>query len=91
MPITKSAEKELRKNKNLHARNLAIKSPLKEKIKTLRKIIAAKKTEEAKKLLSETIKALDKAAQKKVIKKNTANRHKSRLTRQVNQLVKTAT
>lgn len=53
------------------------------KIKNLTKevqlLLAEKKTEEAKKILPQVYKILDKAAKSNVIKKNTASRRKSRL------------
>jgi len=50
-------------------------------IKEVRKLALEKKVEEAKKLLPQIYKALDKAAKTRVIKKNTASRKKSRITK----------
>lgn len=48
-------------------------------IKKTREAVAAGKIEDAQKWLKAALKSLDKASQKKVIKKNTAARKKSRL------------
>lgn len=55
-------------------------------IKKTREAVVAGKKEDAKKWLQVAIKSLDKAAEKNIIKKNTAARRKSRL----NKLVKNA-
>lgn len=52
---------------------------MRDTIKEYKKLLAAKKTEEAKKLMPQLQKAIDKAAKKGVIKKNNAARKKSRL------------
>ena len=87
MPNTASAKKELRKNIQRQARNKKIKDNLKDLIKKSRQAIAAKNAQ-AKELDAKTLKALDKAAQKGVIKKNTCNRRKSRLQQSLNKSVK---
>jgi len=84
MPITKSAKKALRQNKKRRARNIRRKRAFKDIIKTIRKLVLENKKEEAKKLLPKAYKAIDKAAKTGVIKKNTASRKKSRLTKLVN-------
>ena len=48
-------------------------------IKQYKKLILAKKTNEAQKLIPKLKKAIDKAEKRGLIKKNTANRKKSRL------------
>ena len=78
MPNKKSAMKELRKSKKLSAYNKAIKENIKTLIKKSRKAIDVKDAK-AEELVAETHKALDKAAQRGVIKKNTKDRKKSRL------------
>jgi small subunit ribosomal protein S20 len=52
---------------------------MKSTVKDVRKLIVGGKKNEAEKLLSSAFKALDKAAKRGVIKKNTASRKKSRL------------
>jgi small subunit ribosomal protein S20 len=84
MPITKSAKKALRQNVKRRAKNLVYKKKMRDLIKRVRDLVSENKKEEAKKLLSQTYKALDKSAKVGVIKKNTASRKKSRLTKLCN-------
>lgn len=81
MPITKSAKKALRQSLRKRAHNLFYKNKIKALFKEVRGLVLEKKIEEAKKLLPSLYKVLDKAAKEKVIKKNTAARKKSRITR----------
>ena len=80
MPTLKAAKKALRQNKRRRAMNLAYKKKMKDPIKKIKKLVAEKKNQEAKNLLPQIYKALDKAAKHGTIKKNTASRMKSRLT-----------
>ncbi|MFA4941700.1 MAG: 30S ribosomal protein S20 [Patescibacteria group bacterium] len=84
MPNIESAKKELRKSIKRNARNSNVEKNLKELIKKSRKAIEAKDGK-AKDLVAKTMKALDKAAQKGIIKKNTRDRRKSRLHKKLNQ------
>ena len=86
MPISKSAKKALRQNIRRRAINLRRKRKMKELIKKIEKLILENKKEEAKKLLPSVYKAIDKAAKRGVIKKNTASRKKSRLAKLINKL-----
>lgn len=83
MPNKKSAEKELRKGKKRAIANKKVLTKTKASVKaSLKKIAASDKSViEDMKL---TFKALDKAAKKGVIAKNTASRKKSRLAKKVN-------
>lgn len=54
---------------------------LKNLLKKVKVLVAEKKNQEAKKLLPQVYKLLDKAAKTGLIKKNTANRKKSRITK----------
>lgn len=90
MPITKSAKKALRQNIRQRTRNLVYKNKMKALIKEVRNLVAEKKIEEAKKLLPQIYKAVDKAAKVGVIKKNTAARKKSGITKLVNKTSKAA-
>ena len=83
-PITKSAKKALRQSLKRKARNVQKKKKIKNLLKEVKKLVSQKKTEKAKKLLSQIYKALDKAAKVGVIKKNTANRKKARITKLIN-------
>lgn len=85
MPNKKSAEKELRKNVKRNAANKKFADKLKSAVKANIKQINAKDKSVMEKLPL-TIKAIDKAAKKGIIKKNTANRKKSRLMKQANSL-----
>ena len=80
MPITQSAKKAIRGSLRKKAFNDARKRAMKEIIKKIEKIAKADKAE-ALKMLSGAFQAIDKAAQKGVIKKNNAARKKARLSR----------
>ena len=84
MPIKQAAKKALRQSFKHQKRNLAYHDKAKDLIKKVRNLVAQKKINEAKSLLSETYQALDKAAKVGVIKKNAAARKKSRITKLVN-------
>jgi len=87
MPNSASAKKELRKSKKRQLRNNKTENNLKDLIKKSRKAIETKDAS-AKELVAKTLRALDKAAGKGVIKKNTSNRKKSRLHKKLNQAFK---
>ena len=69
--------------------NTQRKKKVKNLIKEIKVLVDEKKGEEAKKLLPQVYKALDKSAKKDTIKKNTASRRKSRLTKMVNKAIVT--
>ncbi len=81
MPVTKSAKKALRQSKKRRKRNVRQLAAMKGIIKNIRKLALGNKKEEALKLLSKAYKLIDKAAKTGIIKKNNANRKKSRLTK----------
>jgi small subunit ribosomal protein S20 len=81
MPITKSAKKALRQNKTRRERNLRRLDVLRDTLKKIKKLVAENKKEEAIKLLPAAYQAIDKACKTGVIKKNTAARKKSRITK----------
>ena len=81
MAITKSAKKALRQSFRRQARNLTYKNKIKSLLKKARTLAAQNKKEEAKPLLPQIYQALDKAAKVGVIKKNNADRRKSRITK----------
>jgi small subunit ribosomal protein S20 len=83
MPITSSAKKALRASHKKHAFNLRRKATMTEVIKKVKKFVSDKNTQEAVKLLTAAYQAIDKAAKTNLIKKNTANRKKSRLAKLV--------
>ncbi len=79
MPIKSAAFKALRQNQKARARNLTVKLHLKKLAVRLRKAVTAKQAAEVQSITKEFIRALDRAAQKKIIPRNTASRKKSRL------------
>ena len=81
MPRTQSAKKALRQNLRRRARNLAKKDAYKNAVKRYKKLVGAKKVEDAKTQLSFVYKALDKAAKANVIHRNKASRLKAQLNR----------
>jgi len=83
MPNKKSAAKELRKALKRSAQNKKVLNRLKDSVKIcLKQIKAGDKN--IKEDYKKTIKAIDKAAKKGVIKKNTAARKKSKLMKKIN-------
>ena len=81
MPITKSAKKALRGSLVKKAMNDRNKKAIKEATKNIEKLVKEKKKDEAKKFLPVAYSAIDKAAKRGVLKKNTASRKKSQLSR----------
>jgi len=79
MPTKDAAIKALRQSKTRRARNQAVLANLKKLVKQSRLALKAKDMGKLESLTKETARALDRAAQKGVIKKNTAARKKSRL------------
>jgi len=84
MAITKSAKKALRQTEKRKVRNLIYKTKIKNLLKEVKKLVSQKKKEEAKKLLPQVYKILDKAAKVGVIKSGAAARKKSRITKLIN-------
>lgn len=80
MANTRSAEKQQRQAEKARERNRAGKSRLRSQIKKARTAIEGGEAD-LDKVLSETTSAIDKAAKKKLIKDNTADRYKSRLSK----------
>jgi len=83
MPIIKGAKKTLRASRRKRVFNIRRNDAMKDAIKNIKKTVALKKNDEAKKLLPALYKAIDKAAKRGIIKKNTASRKKSRLSAMV--------
>jgi ribosomal protein S20 len=79
MAITSSAKKALRAGDKKRVFNLRTKVAIDTPLKAFRKFIVEKKIKEAKVLIPLIYKALDKAAKRNYIKKNTASRYKSRI------------
>lgn len=79
MAITKGAKKAHRASQNKHVFNLRRKKAMNEVVKHVRRLVASGKGSEAQTLMPQAYKAIDKAAKRGVIKRNTAARKKSRL------------
>lgn len=90
MPILKSAKKALRQNEQRRAHSLQYQRTYKRLMKEVRSLLGKEKLEEAKKLLPQLYKALGKSAKENVVKKNTARRYKSRVTKAINKAKKPA-
>lgn len=86
MPNHKSAEKRDRQNARRNEVNTANRTRLRTTIKKLRSALAAGDAQEAQQLLPQTVSVIDKSVQKGVLHRNTAARHKARLTSHVNEL-----
>lgn len=86
MPNLKTSIKDLRQSKKKAEFNKRIKNRLKKSVKNFDSSIESKDEKKAKEALDHSYKILDKAAQKNIIKKNTASRKKSRLAKNLNKL-----
>ena len=83
MAITKAAKKAHRQSLKRRERNLINKKKIKSLIKQVRSLVERKKIKEAKNLLPQVYQTLDKVAKTGYLKKGTADRMKSRLTKLV--------
>lgn len=83
MPNTKSAKKALRQNIQHRKRNIDQRRKLKDTIKEYKKVLAENDTKKAVEKLPVVFKTLDKAAKINLIKRNKANRLKSRLSKKI--------
>ena len=86
MPITKSAQKQLRKSRERRLRNRRAKSTLKTAIKKVREGLEGVDREKAAQAMEQAVPVIDKAAGKGFIHKNAAARYKSRLAHQLHAL-----
>ena len=86
MPRIKSAKKRLRQNVKRRIRNRRVSSAVKTEIKKVSTAVAEADAARAKAELALAYKKLDKAAAKRVIHRNAASRHKSRLAKKVQKL-----
>lgn len=89
MPQLKNAEKALRQSIKRRTRNLAVSNNIAYLIK-MAKQQATSKDAKAQETVKNTIRALDKAAQKGILKLNTASRQKSRFLKAIKGLQATA-
>jgi small subunit ribosomal protein S20 len=81
MPIKKAAMKAMRQDKKRAQKNRDIKETIEYLRRMHRKALEAGDQKKADALVKDIVRAVDKAAQIKVLKKNTAARIKSRLTK----------
>ena len=81
-----SAKKRNRQNLVRRARNKSAVSSLRTSVKKLRNAVEEQDADQAKALLGDTVRLLDRSASKGVIHRNKAARSKSRLTRLVSSL-----
>lgn len=79
MPITKSAKKALRASKRKRVVNIRRSRAAQDAVKEIKKLLADKNAAGAKTAFAKAQSAIDKAAKKGTISKNTASRKKSRL------------
>jgi small subunit ribosomal protein S20 len=82
----KSAVKNIRKTRRRRAVNIVRRGGLRSQIKKLRLLLAKKDAGGAKRELARTLSLLDKSIGTRILHRNAAARHKSRLTKQVNAL-----
>jgi len=83
LPNVKSAKKRMKTNELRRLRNRAYRSMLKTSMK---KVFESSDPEEASRYLREAVSILDRGCGKGVIHRNSAARHKSRMTIHVNRL-----
>lgn len=83
MAITSSAKKAHRVSLRKQVVNLRRKRALSNTTKTTKKLISGGQKADAQKSLSDAFQAIDKAAKRGIIKKNTASRKKSRLAKAI--------
>ena len=79
MPVTKGAKKTLRAATRKRVFNIRRQRELASSIKKVKKLIVEGEKDTANKILPRAYKAIDKAAKRGLLKKNTAARKKSRL------------
>ena len=87
MPNRHCKLKALRASEKRRVRNLRVKRHVKKTVKAYLKAIANKDVDSAREMLPTVFSVLDKAAKYGVIKKNTASRKKSRLSKKLSALV----
>ena len=88
MPRERSAYKEIRKAKKRHTQNISTRTELKTLKKNFDRLVTAKKFDEAKKMLPQVISKINRAVTKNVVKKNTASRQISRLSKRLSSAAK---
>ncbi len=84
MANLKSSKKRIKTNIKRHDRNTSAKTAIKTIVKNVEQAIAEGDLETAQASYSEAVSALDSAATKGIIKKNSASRKKARLAKRIN-------
>ena len=90
MANTKQAAKRAKKSTTLRAANMSLRTSLRSAIKRVQKAIASGDAKAAQAALATEQSTIDSIAGKRIIHKNKAARHKSRLAQQVKALEKRA-
>jgi len=85
LPVTKSAQKQVRVSEKRRLRNKSVRTRCKTEITKAEKLIFSNELESAEKAVATAISALDKAAEKGIIPANNVARRKSRLVQKFNQ------
>ena len=85
MPVTKSAQKQMRLAGRRRLRNKSVHSLCKTNITKAEKLIFSGELEAAQKAVVAAVSSLDKAAEKGIIHPNNAARRKSRLMKKLNE------
>lgn len=83
MPLIKSAIKRMKQNRVRRERRQPVKTYMKTMIRKMEDAAKGGKIDEAKKLLPETYKAIDMAAKRDILHKNTAARKKASMAKLV--------
>ncbi len=86
MPNIKSAKKRVLVSQSKALKNQMIKSALKTYIKKFESLVSEGNREEAEKAFNFTVKKIDQAMAKGILKKNTAARRKSKLALMLNKM-----
>ena len=86
MANTIQAKKRIRQSEKRREHNASLRSTLRTHIKKVRTALEAKNLEEAKAAFLAAVPIIDRMAQKNIIHKNTAARHKSRLNKHLKKL-----
>ncbi len=84
MPVTKSAEKQVRVSERRRLRNKSVRSLCKSSVTKAEKLIFSGELEGAREAVAAAVSSLDRAAEKGVIHSNNAARRKSRLLKRLN-------
>ena len=85
MPQKRAAYKEIRKSKKRRLRNIRVTSEAKTLVTKFNSLLSEKKFDEAKKTLTGVSSKLDKAVGKGIMRRNTASRKISRLSKKLSQ------